>query len=95
VRRALLRARALARHYREQVDAGECGVDGCAEPAEPNGARDCCSLHYKRLRSRGAIGMAERGVRRISRRCRGKPWLDAPGHRRVKVDDAIRASTTS
>jgi hypothetical protein len=78
------------RHYREQIDAGDCAVDGCTEPAGPNGARGYCSLHYKRLRSRGEIGTAERERAPHLSTLPGRSWLDPQGYRRVKVNGAIR-----
>jgi len=78
------------RHYREQIDAGLCAVDGCAELAGPTGARGYCSLHYKRLRTRGAIGGAERERGPHLSTLPGRCWLDPQGYRRVKVNGAIR-----
>jgi hypothetical protein len=78
------------RHYRQQIDAGDCAVDGCTEPAGPSGARGYCSLHYKRLRSRGEIGTAERERAPHLSTLPGRSWLDPQGYRRVKVNGAIR-----
>lgn len=77
-------------HYREQIDAGQCAVAGCTEPAGASGARGYCSLHYKRVRTRGEIGAAERERAPHGSAGPGKPWLDPQGYRRVKVNGAIR-----
>ena len=63
---------------------------GAPSPPGPNGARGYCSLHYKRLRSRGEIGAAERERAPHLSTMPGKPWLDPQGYRRVKVNGAIR-----
>jgi hypothetical protein len=78
------------RHYREQIDAGQCAAEGCTERADPAGARGYCSLHYKRLRTRGEIGGAERERAPHLSTLPGKAWIDAQGYRRVKVNGAIR-----
>jgi hypothetical protein len=78
------------RHYREQIDAGQCAAEGCTERADAAGARGYCSLHYKRLRTRGEIGGAERERAPHLSTLPGKAWIDAQGYRRVKVNGAIR-----
>jgi hypothetical protein len=67
-------------HYREQIDAGQCAVAGCTEPAGASGARGYCSLHYKRVRTRGEIGAAERERAPHGSAGPGKPWLDPQGY---------------